>query len=205
MSPARIAEKMSPVTASRPGRRQRRPGWVAQRLELEPCDLEQRRVVEQRAHLVDVLRGEREPLAQLGNHRRIGVRLDLEPDDRLEAPLEHLALDERALADAVVLFVDFDLGVAADPEEARSRDRHSREELVRIRRDHLVEADEDALGRGDSRAHAQPLRQLPRHLHPHEHRLAGDWILEAERPRGREIRHVRERMRVVEAERRQDG
>jgi hypothetical protein len=195
------------VSADRlePGWRQRRPRWGAQGLELQPCDLEQRRVVEEGAHLVDVLRHEREPLAQLGNHCRIGAGLDLEPDDRLEAPLQHLALDKRPLADAVVLFVGLDLGVAADSEQTRLRDRHPREELGRVSRDHFVEADEHTLGRRDSGADAQPLRQFPRHLDSDEHRLTGDRILESEGPRGREVRHVRERMRFVETERRQDG
>ena len=89
----------------------------------------------------------REAGPQLRDHRGIGVRLQLEADDGLEAPLLQLELDHVPLAEAVV--GELDLGVAADAELARVLDDHAREELLGVCGDHLVQADERALGGTD--------------------------------------------------------
>ena len=191
MSPALIAEKMSLSAASSPIGVSGVQGGSRSSCDLQRGDLEQRRVVEQSRHLVDVLPAEGEALLQLREHRRVGVGLHLEPDDRLEAALLQLALDERPLALAVGVLVEFDLGVAADAEQARALDHHPRKELRRVRGDHLVEADEDPDRGLDAAADTQPLRELAWHLDANEHRLVAHGIGEAERPRRGEIRDVR--------------
>ena len=146
MSPARIAEKMSPSRASRPIGGSGVHGGSRSGVDLQPGDLEQRRVVEERGHLVHVLGRECESTLELGHHPRIGVWLDLETHDGLESALQNLTLDERALALALVVF-DLDLRVTADSEQVGALDLHSREERSRVGRDHLVEPDEDPCGR----------------------------------------------------------
>ncbi len=200
MSPARIAAKMSVSAVSSPIGGSGVHGESRSRGDVQSGDLEQRRVVEQRGHLVDVLTRQSRTILELGDHVLVGVRLHLEADHGLEAPLLDLALDQRALADAL-LVVELDLRVAADPEQARRLDRHPGEELLGVRGDHLGEADEDALRRARAGANPQPLRQLPRHLDAHEQRLARHRIHELEGPGRREVRDERERMRGIEAER----
>jgi hypothetical protein len=78
-----------------------------------------------RSHLVDGVRRQAEAIDQLGHHRGVGVRLHLEPDDRLEAALAQLLLDHRPLAEPVVL-VQLHIGVATDPEQAGTGHDHSR-------------------------------------------------------------------------------
>ena len=187
-----------------PGRRQRRPGRVAQR---------RRR------------RGRRSRTASCSRAGRSSRRRPPAPSAKRSTSSATIAgsasgctssrttgskrrcrsssLDHRPLAEPVVL-VELDLGVAADPEQAGAGDDHSREELARrsprITWSRPTNTRSDELDAARTRSHCG---QLARHLDPHEHRLAADRILEPERPRGREVRDVRERVRGIEAERRQ--
>ena len=146
---------------------------------------------------------QREPLAELGDHRRIGVRLQLEADDRLEAPLPQL-LARRARACS------------------RRRRRRARPRR-RGRPGTGSRSRSPSPGRASARSRRSPASRptktrvgvlTPARTRSHCGSSRGTFtrtstdspahrILEPERPRRREVRDERERMRRVEAQRRQ--
>ena len=117
-------------------------------------------------------RREREPRPQLGDHRRIGVRLHLEADDRLEAPLLQLALDKRPLAQAVRRRRARPRRRGRPGTGSRSRSPSPGRACARSRRSPRRGR------RRRARARATPARTRShcgsslRHLDPDEHRLA---------------------------------
>ncbi len=90
-----------------------------------------------------------------------------------------------------------------DAEQRRGLDFRAREQAGRMLPDEVLQGNEQSLPGRHVRAQRQPLRQRRRHLHPHEDTVARLGIAQDEAPRRRQVGHERERVRRIEAERRQ--
>ena len=177
---------------------------VGHEFEVGPVDRHELVELAQRQHAVDqehLVVGDRERalhgLAQLDRHGG----LDLEADDRAAAaPLEH-ALE---LADQVLgLFLDFDLGVADDPEGALPFDRVAGKEARNEQAGRLLERDQAHRAALRRRRQADEALDLLRHADQRVHRLAVALARQLQRDREAEIGDERERVRRIDRERRE--
>ena len=202
MSPARIARRCRPRQRLESDRRKRRPGRVAQPVDLETGDLEQRRVVEQCAHLVDVVRSA-SAKRSLSSATIAGSALGC-TSSRTTGSKRRCCSSARQAR-------------ACSRRRRRARPpRHDRPETG-------FRSRSPSPGRASARSRRSPGRDsrkpgptdaTPARRRSHCGSSLGTFTrtstdspvtgsAETERPRGREVRHVRERMRCVEAERRQ--
>ena len=123
--------------------------------------------------------------------------LDLQADDLAEAAPAQLLLDGQQQVVRLVL-LDRDVGVARHPEQVVVDDLHAREQGVQVGGDDLLDQDVRA------GAHLPQSGQHRRHLDAREAVLALVRVAHGDRQRQRQVADVREGMRRVDRERRQD-
>ena len=141
---------------------------------------------EQAGLLVDLALLELQRLDQHPAQAGVHVGSDLEPDHLAEAAAADLLLDR--LEEVVGLVGDVVVGVPGHPEEGVVDDLHPREEIVEVRRDHLLERHE-----GEPVAdREEAAEELLRHLHPRGHLLVLLRVAEQHRDAQREVGDVGE-------------
>ncbi len=163
------------------------PRRVAQLAEaLDRVDVSEIVEPEQPGALVDLNRIDLHRLDQLVAQARLHLRGDLEPDHLAEAPAADLLLHSEK--QVVRLIGDVVVRVASDTEHGLVDDLHSREEVVEVGGDHVLEWDE-----GEAVAdREEAAQQLLRHLDPGGNLLVLLRVAEQDTPVEREVRDVRE-------------
>ncbi len=124
--------------------------------------------------------------------------LDLEADRRPEPAAHELALEGLQQVLGVVL-LDLDVLVARDAEGVGLLDLHAREQRVEVRGDDVLERHEPG------RRHLDEPGQQGRHLDAGEQLGPGDRVAHDDGQVQRQAADVRERVRGVDGQRRQDG
>ena len=186
------------VGGGEPTRGDGRPRREPQRREVEVGQLAQRRQFDERVVADDVLGSELELGAHEGEHAVGHVGLHLEAHRTSEPATAEFHLDRRKEV-LCVLVVEREVGIAGDPEAGDTHDLHAGEQPVEVRLDQILEQDEiSAVRNGD-----EP-REVARDLHPGE---PLDPVLRIPYDDGKvegEVGDVRERMRRIDGERRED-